>query len=129
MTSHKLHAAGLAWAMVIAAPLATAQVTYVEPVVPAFASETTVPPRGDDRLGSALSDNRLSAQRGGQDAQLSEIKAKSTVSENSAHHLTTGTNTITEGAFGHVSGMPMVIQNSGNNVSIQNSTVLNLQLR
>jgi hypothetical protein len=129
MTSHKLHAAGLAWAMVITAPLATAQVTYVEPVVPAFASETTVPPRADDRLGSALSDNRLSAQRGGQDAQLSEIKAKSTVSENSAHHLTTGTNTITEGAFGHVSGMPMVIQNSGNNVSIQNSTVLNLQLR
>ena len=129
MTSHKLHAAGLAWAMVIAAPLATAQVTYVEPVVPAFASETAVPPRADDRLGSALSDNRLSAQRGGQDAQLSEIKAKSTVSDNSAHHLTTGNNTVTEGAFGQMSGMGTLIQNSGNNVSIQNSTVLNLQLR
>jgi len=129
MTSHKLHAAVLASAMVIAAPLATAEVTYVDPVIPGTASATTAAPRADDRLGSALSDNRLSAQRGGQDAQLSEIKAKSTVTDNSAHHLTTGTNTITEGAFGHVSGMPMVIQNSGNNVSIQNSTVLNLQLR
>jgi hypothetical protein len=129
MTSHKLHAAVLASAMVIAAPLAKAEVTYVEPVVPASASAMAVAPLADDRLGSALSDNRLSAQRGGQDAQLGEIKAKSTVSDNSAHHLTTGTNTITEGAFGHINGMPMVIQNSGNNVSIQNSTVLNLQLR
>ena len=129
MTSHKLLAAVLASAMVIAAPRATAEVTYVDPVIPGTASATTVAPRADDRLGSALSDNRLSAQRGGQDAQLSEIKAKSTVTDNSAHHLTTGTNSITEGAFGNVSGMPMVIQNSGNNVSIQNSTVLNLQLR
>jgi hypothetical protein len=99
------------------------------PVVPASASATTVPPRDDDRLGSALSDNRLSAQRGGQDAQLGEIKARSVVTDNTAHHLTTGTNTITDGAFSQTSGMPMVIQNSGNNVSIQNSTVLNLQLR
>ena len=128
MTSHKLRAAVLASAMVVATPLATAEVTYVEPVIPAFVS-TTVAPHADDRLGSALSDNRLSAQRGGQDAQLSEIKAKSTVTDNSAHHLTTGTNSISDGAFGQMSGMPMVIQNSGNNVSIQNSTVLNLQLR
>ena len=126
MTSHKLHAAVLASAMVIAAPLAKAEVTYVEPVVPASAS---VPPLADDRLGSALSDNRLSAQRGGQDAQLGEIKAKSTVSDNSAHHLTTGTNTITEGAFGHINGVTTVFQTSGNNVSMQNSTILNLQLR
>ena len=67
MTSHRLHAAVLASAMVIAAPLVKAEITYVEPVVPASAS---VAPLGDDRLGSALSDNRLSAQRGGQDAQL-----------------------------------------------------------
>jgi hypothetical protein len=112
--------------MVIAAPLVKAEITYVEPVVPASAS---VAPLGDDRLGSALSDNRLSAQRGGQDAQLGEIKAKSTVSDNSAHHLTTGTNTITEGAFGHINGVTTVFQNSGNNVSMQNSTILNLQLR
>jgi hypothetical protein len=129
MTSHKLHAAVLASAMVIAAPLAKAQVTYVEPVVPASASATAVAPLADDRLGSALGDHRLSAQRGGQEVQLSDIKARSVVSENSAHHLTTGNNTVTQGAFGHTSGIPMLIQNSGNNVSIQNSTILNLQLR
>jgi hypothetical protein len=129
MTSHKLHAAVLASAMVIASPVAKAQVTYVEPVVPASASATTVAPLADDRLGSVLSDHRLSAQRGGREVQLSEINAKSVVSENSAHHLTTGNNTVTEGAFGHTSGIPMLIQNSGNNVSIQNSTILNLQLR
>jgi len=127
MMSCRLHAVLLASAALIAPPPAAAEGTDLAAAIAASAATAT--PSVDDRLGSALSDTRLSAQRGGQDAQLSEIKAKSTVTDNSAHHLTTGTNTITEGAFGHVSGMPMVIQNSGNNVSIQNSTVLNLQLR
>ncbi len=129
MTSRKLHAALLASAVVIAAPLARGEVTDLAAAVAASASAATVAPGADAPLGSALSDTRLSAQRGGQDTQLSDIKAKSVVSDNSANHLTTGNNTITESAFGHTAGIPMVIQNSGNNVSIQNSTILNLQLR
>ena len=129
MIPRKLLAAVLALAAFFAASLARGDTGDLAAVIAAAASESTAAPRPDDRLGSALGDTRLDAQRGGQGVQLSEIKAKSLVSENTAHHLTTGNNTITESAFGQASGIPMVIQNSGNNVSIQNSTVLNLQLR
>jgi hypothetical protein len=133
MTPRKLLAAALAAAAFIAAPSAWAEATDLAAAIAAAASPSAAPsaaaPRPDDGLGSALGDTRLAGQRGGQGVQLSDIKARSVVSENTAHHLTTGNNTITESAFGQASGMPMVIQNSGNNVSIQNSTILNLQLR
>ena len=49
--------------------------------------------------------------------------------DNSAIANVTGHNTITEGAFVGASGLPTVIQNSGNNVIIQNGTVLNLTVK
>jgi hypothetical protein len=52
-----------------------------------------------------------------------------TLYENSAKGNVTGHNTITEGAFVGASGLPTVIQNSGNNVIIQNGTVLNLTVK
>ena len=51
------------------------------------------------------------------------------VAENEAHHLTTGSNAISDGAFAGASGLPIVVQNSGNNVLIQNSTILNLNVK
>jgi parallel beta-helix repeat protein len=50
------------------------------------------------------------------------------VTDNVASQLTTGSNSISENSFSNSSGIPIVIQNSGNNVLIQNSTILNLQL-
>jgi hypothetical protein len=52
-----------------------------------------------------------------------------TLFDNSAKGNVTGHNTITEGAFVGASGLPTVIQNSGNNVIIQNGTVLNLTVK
>jgi hypothetical protein len=75
-----------------------------------------------------VSNNMLSAKRGGErvfnDAQL-----KGVVSNNVASNLTTGMNVISEGAFSGSSGLPLVVQNSGNNVLIQNSTIVNVQLK
>lgn len=75
-----------------------------------------------------VSNNTLSAKRGGErvfnDAQL-----KGVVSNNVASNLTTGMNVISEGAFSGSSGLPLVVQNSGNNVLIQNSTIVNVQLK
>lgn len=51
------------------------------------------------------------------------------VGANSASNVSTGGNLITNGAFSNMSGLPVVIQNSGANVLIQNATVINLQLR
>jgi len=52
-----------------------------------------------------------------------------TVSDNSADHLTTGDNTITGGSVAGATGFPTIIQNSGNNVLIQNATVLNVEFK
>jgi hypothetical protein len=41
----------------------------------------------------------------------------------------TGANTIDAGSFANMSGIPVVIQNSGANVLIQNATIINLQLK
>ena len=51
------------------------------------------------------------------------------VDHNSATNVTTGDNVISTGAFANTHGVPMVIQNSGNNVVIQNATILNVQFK
>ena len=51
-----------------------------------------------------------------------------TTANNSATDVLTGTNTISAGAFANMSGLPVVIQNSGANVLIQNAVILNLQM-
>jgi hypothetical protein len=51
------------------------------------------------------------------------------VADSKASDLTTGNNLLTDGALAGASGMPMVIQNSGNNVVIQNATIVNVQLQ
>ncbi len=58
-----------------------------------------------------------------------ESELLGTVSDNVATQVTTGSNQITGGAFAGMSGVPVVIQNTGNNVLIQSSTVINVQLK
>ena len=52
-----------------------------------------------------------------------------TVDHNSATNVVSGNNRIDGGAFTGTSGFPMVIQNSGSNVLIQNSTIITLELK
>jgi hypothetical protein len=75
---------------------------------------------------------RLAGQRGGADTlntQSAQSTLSATVSDNAARNVVTGNNVIDNGAFANMSGLPMVIQNTGANVLIQNSTVINLQMR
>ena len=51
-----------------------------------------------------------------------------TTADNSARNVTTGENTIGTGSFSNMSGLPIVIQNSGANVLIQNAVILNVQM-
>ena len=48
---------------------------------------------------------------------------------NTAINTVSGNNIIDNGSFANAQGLPMVIQNSGSNVLIQNATVINLQLQ
>lgn len=79
--------------------------------------------------GDALGDARLENLRGGTETPWSDMRLDGTVGNNAATNVVTGANTITDGAFANASGLPMVIQNSGANVLIQNATIVNVQVR
>jgi hypothetical protein len=57
------------------------------------------------------------------------MQLQGVVADNRVSDAVTGSNRITQGAFNGAAGLPVVIQNSGNNVLIQNATIINLQLK
>ncbi len=74
----------------------------------------------------------LDVYRGGAEnltLELNKNQSTGTVTDNQAYNLTTGNNFITDGSLAGASGFSTVIQNSGNNVLIQNSTIINLQVK
>lgn len=76
----------------------------------------------------AVANEYLATQRGGaQVMNLMDLDAA--LHHNSARSNLTGDNTVSSGAFANSSGVVNVVQNSGNNVIIQNATILNLDLR
>lgn len=79
-------------------------------------------------VGKRLDAKALGELRGGT-GTVAATELSGTVSNNSASNVVTGANVITGGAFAGASGVPVVIQNSGNNVLIQSSTVLTVNLK
>ena len=96
-------------------------------VLPALADQWL--PSDIAQTTGTLADSDLALQRGGSDVHLNDIHAGGNLTNNSALNDITGNNAITEGAFTGTSGLPMVIQNSGNNVIIQNATILNVNMK
>ena len=89
--------------------------------------------RGVIPLGKPLSNSSLAEQRGGHETHVvtdqvfNDMRVNGKVTGNDAINNVTGNNTITN-AFTGASGVPTVVQNSGNNVLIQNATIINLEL-
>lgn len=79
-------------------------------------------------FGPALAIDSLADYRGGSELANSDMRLAGTTAENSATNVVTGANSISAGSFANMSGIPVVIQNSGANVLIQNATIVNLQL-
>lgn len=78
----------------------------------------------------AVAGDALDDLRGGTDnktivTNVSDVDGK--VDGNTAINAVTGGNLVDGGAFGNATGLSTVIQNSGNNVLIQNSTVVSVQ--
>ena len=80
-------------------------------------------------LGTPVASAELSTLRGGTDTTVNDMRVRGTTANNSAVNVQTGTNTITDGAFGQMNGIPLVIQNTGANVLIQSAVILNLHLQ
>ena len=87
----------------------------------------------DATFGNALDADHLEGQRGGAETApalpVSSIFSSGAVTDNRAVDVITGSNSIRDGAFANASGLPIVIQNTGANVLIQNATIVNVQLR
>ena len=88
--------------------------------------------RAGDVFGSVAVDSQdLAFSRGGAelDITLNDVKTNGAVSNNQASNLTTGSNFVNDGSFAGAAGFSTVVQNSGNNVLIQNATVINLKVQ
>jgi len=78
-------------------------------------------------FGTPVSDAVMAAQRG--KAVLTVMELDGVVQDNAALNNVTGHNIIRSGSFTNSSGLTTTIQNSGNNVLIQNATLLQLDVR
>jgi hypothetical protein len=101
--------------------------------LPGLADPATGQPQSSERvfvagIGSVLDSGALDAYRAGADVK-NGIRPDGLVAGNTANNVVAGMNSISEGAFTNASGLPIVIQNSGANVLIQNATIVNIQLQ
>ncbi len=74
-----------------------------------------------------LSDDELEARSGGQATGFQVINDSvfnADISNNALNSGSTGDNAVNDSAFTDLSGFALIIQNSGNNVIIQNTTVI-----
>jgi len=82
-----------------------------------------------DAAATAAADDLLARARGGSDQTVIDTRLSGAVAGNTAINVSTGANVIQSGSFANMSGIPIVVQNSGANVLIQSATVINLQLK
>lgn len=119
------------WGIAIAGP-GSATPTYLPtgPASPvaAYRAAATARPDEVEGFGTRADAGVLAKLSGGADVSA-KITLNGTVSDNHADHVVTGSNAISAGSFQGAAGVPMVIQNTGNNVLIQNATIINVQFR
>lgn len=101
-----------------------AQTSSAEPAT------TITAPQSDSRAGfdQPVQADKLADYRGGTALVSSDMQLSGTTANNTAVNVATGTNAISAGSFSNMSGLPIVIQNTGANVLIQNAVILNLQM-
>jgi hypothetical protein len=87
------------------------------------------PPLTEFKFAQAAPLDQLDHLRGGTEMVNNSATLSGIVTGNTAINVNTGSNIIDGGAFANFSGVPIVVQNSGANVLIQNSTIVNLQMK
>ena len=117
--------AAATWACLLAATVSAQQ-----PAPPATDAPTSSAATAAGRADFArpVDVAQLEAARGGSQAVYNDMNVNGNTTGNTADHVVTGTNSIGSGAFANMSGLPVVIQNSGANVLIQNSMIVHLQM-
>ena len=83
--------------------------------------------------GAVLSDAELNTHRAKENLEIDQITINDQdqdgdVTDNVAVGNTTGNNTISSDSFTNASGFTSTVQNTGNNVLIQHSTIINVSM-
>jgi len=121
----RFNCAALATGFALALPVQVmAQTSSAEPAA------TITSPHSDSGSGfdKPVQADKLADYRGGTALVSSDMQLSGTTANNTAVNVATGTNAISAGSFSNMSGLPIVIQNTGANVLIQNAVILNLQM-
>lgn len=82
-------------------------------------------------LIEAVSIDELEKERGREGIDitaLNNMNLQATLNGNAANNNVTGMNIIDHGAFTNAGGMFSIVQNTGNNVIIQDSTIVNVTI-
>jgi len=79
-------------------------------------------------FGQAVSVSSLQHYSGGSLVQNNQT-ITGTVANDTASQITTGANAISGNSLDGASGLPSVVQNTGNNVLIQTGVIVNVQLK
>lgn len=81
-----------------------------------------------DGFGQAVTAGTLQHFSGG-GLVLNSQSLTGTVTGNTASQVSTGANSISGDAFSGATGIPTVVQNTGNNVLIQTGVIVNVQMK
>ncbi|GLQ94220.1 hypothetical protein GCM10007901_31710 [Dyella acidisoli] len=92
------------------------------------ATKPATQPATVDGFGQPVSTSALQRYSGSGLVQNNQT-ITGTVTGDTASNVTTGSNAITGNAFQGATGMPSVVQNTGNNVLIQTGVIVNVQLK
>jgi hypothetical protein len=95
---------------------------FDEEPMPAASAEAS-----DTGIGIPVDAAALERLRGGESTVDNDVLIDGAVEGNTADHIVSGANAISDGAFTNANGINTVIQNSGSNVLIQNGMVVNVQ--
>jgi hypothetical protein len=80
-------------------------------------------------MGAPVSESALSQYRGARDITFNLQDTEGQLYNNQATNTLSGGNQVSGQAFAGLNGFSTVIQNSGNNVLIQNSTIVNVKMQ
>ena len=98
-------------------------------LAPVAGSATEATPQATIDFGEPEPAQALEQYRGREGLQLNIQETRATLSDNVASRNQTGHNTISDGSFSGAVGFPVAVQNTGNNVIIQNAFIINLDVR
>jgi hypothetical protein len=120
----------MSWPAMLLLGAVTWNAAATQPAAQSTATTVATPsarPAWLDGWGRSVDSKVLAMSSGGNEVSQTII-LNGTVVNNTVDHVVTGSNMIGNDAFNGAAGVPMVIQNTGNGVLIQNATIINVQL-